>query len=545
VSTHPSTRVLAISTLSPVHIGCGDVYEPSGFVIHDGLLHAFDAADLADALSEKEHRQLARLAEQAEPIGAIQRFFRESAAGLAQLARHQVDIVPALAREYADKIGQPTHRDPNGEATYNNFQLARTAYRPLDNAPYLPGSSLKGSIRTAWLNQKSLDSDIDWQDRSGKNSAATIEQRLLGYRAGEFQNDPFRLLALADANPEDADNPPPGRVLYAISKRKRLPRPGDKDPNSELKIFLETIPEALPTAFVGEMRFGPGARISWRALCDACNAYYRPRLEQELRHPVLGHLLDKNWSALIADLLGNELGELLAARQGFLLRVGRHAGAESVTLDGLRRIKILGPRVGGKQTFEFRPTTSQNRYASPTRHGDGSLLPFGWLWIDACDDRHRHLADAVRQKLARRSRPLLEDHRDRLARREEKLAQHAARLAQRAAEKEASAAAERAAAQAEEQRQRELAAMTPNHRRIAQFAADFAARADQLRGNKENPNATFHGLARALARDAAAWPLDERLAAADAIEHWLPRVVRIDLKDERKKLKLAALRTPT
>ena len=341
MSTHPSTRVLAISTLSPVHIGCGDVYEPSGFVIHDGLLHAFDAADLADALSEKEHRQLARLAEQAEPIGAIQRFFRESAAGLAQLARHQVDIVPALAREYADKIGQPTHRDPNGEATYNNFQLARTAYRPLDNAPYLPGSSLKGSIRTAWLNQKSLDSDIDWQDRSGKNSAATIEQRLLGYRAGEFQNDPFRLLALADANPEDADNPPPGRVLYAISKRKRLPRPGDKDPNSELKIFLETIPEALPTAFVGEMRFGPGARISWRALCDACNAYYRPRLEQELRHPVLGHLLDKNWSALIADLLGNELGELLAARQGFLLRVGRHAGAESVTLDGLRRIKIL------------------------------------------------------------------------------------------------------------------------------------------------------------------------------------------------------------
>ena len=34
----------------------------------------------------------------------------------------------------------------------------------------------------------------------------------------------------------------------------------------------------------------------------------------------------------------------------------------------------------------------------------------------------------------------------------------------------------------------------------------------------------------------------KRLAAADAIEHWLPRVVRVDLKDERKKLKLAALR---
>lgn len=543
MNTPSPTRILSISTLSPVHIGSGEVYEPSGFVIHDGLLHAFDAADLADALDEKDHRQLAKLAGEADPVGAIQRFFRASAARLAALALHQVDIVPALAREYADKIGRPTHRDPNGEATYNSFQLARTAYRPLDNAPYLPGSSLKGSIRTAWLNKKSLDSAIDWQDRSGRAPSATIEQRLLDYRAGEFQNDPFRLLALADANPEDADTPPPGRVLYAISKRKRLPRPGDSD--RELKVFLETIPEALPAAFTGEMRFGPKAGISWPALCDACNAYYRPRLEQELRHPVLGHLLDKNWLSLIADLLSNELGELLAARQGFLLRVGRHAGAESVTLDGLRHIKILVPSNGSKQAFEFRNVTSQKRYASPTRHGNGSLLPFGWLWIDACDDRHRYLADAVRQKLAIHSRPLLEDHRDRLARRDEKHAQRAARLARIAAEKDARAAAERAAENAAAQRQRELAAMTPNRRRIAQFAADFAARAEQLRGNKENPNAAYHDIARTLARDAAVWPADERLAAADAIEHWLPRVVRVDLKDERKKLKLTALRTPS
>ena len=52
----------------------------------------------------------------------------------------------------------------------------------------------------------------------------------------------------------------------------------------------------------------------------------------------------------------------------------------------------------------------------------------------------------------------------------------------------------------------------------------------------------YHGKARAFARDAAAWPHTERLAAADAIEHWLPRVVKVDIKDERKKLKLAALR---
>ena len=100
----------------------------------------------------------------------------------------------------------------------------------------------------------------------------------------------------------------------------------------------------------------------------------------------------------------------------------------------------------------------------------------------------------------------------------------------------------RAEAEAQETRARALAEMSPNRRRIEEFIADFAARAEQLRGNRENANGTYHRKAQELARDAAAWPLEERLSAAEAIEEWLPKVVRVDIKDERKKLKLAALR---
>ncbi len=534
-------RPLLISTLSPVHIGCGEVYEPSGFVIHQGLLHALDPADLAAALTDSERKRLATLAEQREPIGAMQRFFRDSAPRFAELARHQVEVAPELAREYASKIGRPTQPGQSGDSTYNSFQLARTAYQPLDDAPYLPGSSLKGSIRTAWLNKTLLNSGIDRNDRTGKpSSAGTLEQRLLGYQAGKFENDPFRLLALADASAEDASNPPPSRVLYAISKRKRLPR-DDERSLPELKVFLETIPEALPGAFLGEMRFGPDARILWNALCDACNAFYQPQLEAELCHPVLGDLLEKSWYELISGLLGNELGELIRARQGFLLRVGHHSGAEAVTLDGWRSIEIRQP--GGQKPFPRSATTTQKRYASLTRAGDSGLLPFGWIWVDACDDGHRHLSDTVRQRLSTRSRPLLEAHRDRLARREEKLSQRTAELARMASEKEAAAAAARAEEEASEQRARELASMSPNCRRVQQFVADFAARAEQLRGGRENANGVYHGKARALARDAAEWPGEERLLAAEALEQWLPKVVRIELKEERKKLKLTALRS--
>lgn len=528
-------RRLAISTLSPIHVGCDEVYEPSGFVIDDGLLHVLDPADLATALSDNERRQLATLADDPrEPIGKLQRFFRDSAARFAELARHQVAVATAIVREYQQKAGQATQRGAAGEATYNLFPIARTAYRPFDGTPYLPGSSLKGSIRTAWLNR--LNDGTEPADR--RTSPRSLEERLLGYTAGKFENDPFRHLAVADAHPEDGDVPSPTHILYAISKKKRQPREGERG-SPELKVFLETIPDAIPAGFLGEIRLD-NEKVRWTSLCDACNTFYRPQLEAELDHPVLGGLLDADWARLIAGLLGGELGELITARQGFLLRVGRHSGAESVTLNGLRSIKIMRP---DGQRPEYRPNTTEKRYASLTRAGDSGLLPFGWIWIDACDDRHRHLSDAVRQKLAARSRPLREAHADRLLRLEDKAEQRATAAAALASRRAAAEATARAEVEAQAARARALAAMSPNQRRVEEFIADFTARAEQLRGNRENANAAFHTRARTLAADAIGWSYAERIAAADAIEEWLPKVVKVDLKDERKKLKLAALRT--
>jgi CRISPR-associated protein Cmr6 len=122
----------------------------------------------------------------------------------------------------------------------------------------------------------------------------------------------------------------------------------------------------------------------------------------------------------------------------------------------------------------------------------------------------------------------------------------------RDSEAEVKAAKLRAEREAQAQRQREAAerearraAMSENMRRVEAFKEEFAARAEQLRGGKEKPNAAYHDRARRLAKDAlegAAWTAEERRAAAEAIEEWLPKVVQVDLKDERKKLRLAALK---
>lgn len=531
-------HLLSISTLSPVHIGCDEVYEPSNFVIANGLLHSLDPADLAADLSEAERKQLGTLSEGREPIGALQRFFRDHAARFSELARHQVSVADAIVREYERSAGRPTQRGAAGEATYNLFPIARTAYRPFDNVPYVPGSSLKGSIRTAWLNHLNRGAALTSSDKTDRKSAPRrLQERLLGYATGKFEDDPFRHIALADAHPEEDGTPPPTRVLYAISKKKKQPREGESG-SPELKVFLETLPDALPAAFLGELRLE--GKIEWNALCDACNGFYKPQLEAELMHPVLGRLIDADWKKLMASMLDGELGELVAARQGFLLRVGRHSGAESVTLDGVRDIKILGKQ--GEQPT-YRANTTQKRFASLTKAGADGLLPFGWIWVDACDDAHRHLADVLIQKLAARSAPLREAHQAQLLRLEDSQQQRVAAAAEAARLQHAAEIAARAQADAEAERQATLATMSPNLRRIEEFKKAFEARARQLLGGKDNPNTKYHDMARTLARDAAGWESkEEKIAAAEAIEKCMPLVLRVDMKDERKKLKLGALR---
>ena len=90
-----------------------------------------------------------------------------------------------------------------------------------------------------------------------------------------------------------------------------------------------------------------------------------------------------------------------------------------------------------------------------------------------------------------------------------------------------------------------MASLSENSRLVEQFAQHCKSRYGQLLGGKEKPNTQTHQMAQKLAKTAledSTWTAEEKRAAADALTEWLPKVVSVDMKDERKKLKLAALR---
>ena len=106
------------------------------------------------------------------------------------------------------------------------------------------------------------------------------------------------------------------------------------------------------------------------------------------------------------------------------------------------------------------------------------------------------------------------------------------------AQAEAQAAAEKAA---------KLATLSDNARQVESFvqACQQKLVAMGTNGKKDKPNTELHAKARALSKTALEgtdWTADDKRLAADSLAEWLPQVVEVDLKDERKKLKLAVLR---
>lgn len=560
------TYRLRITPLSPVHIGCGQSFEPTGYVIDDGLLCAFDSGDAAQVLTPADRKELLALVSgRADPslIPKVQRFFFDRRQRLTALSRLQVPVLESLARLYASRVGQTAQREARGREVYNRLEIDRTAFDPVAARPVLYGSSLKGSIRTALLDQAN-------QGRSAheKKGLHPFQARLLKYADErgrlELERDPLRLLQLGDAACV-APAGPFSEIRFAVDRKKRpvVDKGGalrrSKAETGDVYQQLECIAAWQRRAFEGQLRVQrvdalppkvapklPAAalRPDARAVAQACNRFYRRRLQSECTLLAERGYLDPRWHEKVTRCIDALESDLDSGRV-MLLRVGRHSGAESVTLEGVRRIRIMQ---GQGQPPKELPEALTVWLAASDKDQQQGLVPFGWLLVeidpedappperaaiaDACDAMGAPLARSRTRLAARRA--AMQQERERL-----EAAQREARAleAQRAAE-----AAERERQAAEEAKRR--AAMSPAMQEVEDFAAFMRRRQQELRGGKTGVGQADYQQAQALARKAAGadWSAEEKRAAADAIEQWLPQVVNIDARDTRKKLGLAALR---
>jgi CRISPR-associated protein Csm5 len=156
---------------SPVHIGEGGELEPFEYVIKDKYLHTFSFETFAAGLSREDREKLMHLQrnEKESSLKDIRNFIRHRVQPEAFLDK--IRVTDAAARVYEDRF------------TDMKNMLTMDPFIKTMGCPYIPGSSLKGSIRTAVLNLWAGESNGRHRDEQDILKAKTKD------RKGNFRQD--------------------------------------------------------------------------------------------------------------------------------------------------------------------------------------------------------------------------------------------------------------------------------------------------------------------------------------------------------------------
>lgn len=510
------TLALRLTPLTPIHIGCGVDFEPTNYVIDEDALFAFEPslARLADA--DRKALIGAVSANGDAAIPSVQKFFHDRRALFMGVSHQAVAVASGVSRQYAARIGQVAQREIAGRRVANQLEIERTAHHPHSGNPFLPGSSLKGAMRTAWLD--TLNGGR--AKPAEKESASDVERRLLG---GTFHTDPFRLLRVADAAGPDVL----AKVVFSTNHKKRVVM----DKNGQVvqaqgpTVRRETIVGGQYRCLVSEIRLDflggrdhrdrddkPLAPVITKRISDletlsrACNRFYLGRLEAELRVLDERRFAAPTWlegfRSLIAELKpGLDAGALM------LLRVGRHSGAESVTIDGIRSIRIMAGK--GRQS-EWSAVGAKTLWLAAEREDDRSdLLPFGWLLIERATSPD---LPELKRWCEAQPKPDLCAARARMAEAREKAAAAAAASEERERERAAREAEERRIAQ-------ERKARTANLSEHGRLVEALRERLDKHSGPRQQVSGVLYAEVQKLLKRALqeAWAEADRRALAEVI----------------------------
>jgi CRISPR-associated protein Csm5 len=344
-----------IQTLAPIHIGCDEVYEPMGFVVDETKreLVSFDPISFVSRLTPEEKERFSTICSKGtvESILEIYKFLKgKSAVG------KTVQLCSGFVEHYNKTLAIPSGDRKRVQQELNRFQIERTSFLPIDQRPYIPGSSIKGALRTAYLNTMAKRKNVPTQQ--GKYAAKDLEKTLLD--GGAFDTDPFRLVKVSDFRPVGGVGT---RIVYAVNEKKK---PSKFEARGLYQILEIIEPDAI---FQGEIAVDtPQTKeciqtpISLPNLLASCTRFFRKEKKRED---------DKLKQIQISGV------KVLENEDGILIRLGRHSGAESMTIEGHRNIKIMTGR-GQRDRYENHATTFWLASEEQKPKIKNNLLPFGW-----------------------------------------------------------------------------------------------------------------------------------------------------------------------
>lgn len=358
-----------LRVLSPLHVGCDEVLEPLAFRVDEaaGKLICLDPFEFIKSLAPSEKEQFTRLCKKGTiaSILEIYKFMRNR-----KLPGTPIDLCSGFIDHYQKVLSIPVHEVHRIQQELNSFAISRTARNPYDGRCYIPGSSVKGMLRTAHLNLLAREKRMPTP--RGRDAGRELEKRLLD--GGSFATDPFRMLKVSDFVPAGQVKT---KIMYAVNRKKTVSRLAARGPYQ----MLETVtPGSVFVGWISVLKPEHGAGI--RAPLDLGRLMTNARL-------FYGGELARENGDLVA--IGVEPIKPDSMEQGVPVRLGRHSGAECVTIENHRGIKILGARQQPPK-YQGSATTLWLAANSSNPNTNRFLLPFGWAMLGEVTDQ---LAEAL------------------------------------------------------------------------------------------------------------------------------------------------------
>ena len=335
---------LRCEILSPVHIGSGCVIEPLDYIIKNSRLYKISFEKLVMSMDEVERDKFETLIDNGNLVD-----IRKYIAGNINKDEdsiYSLEVSYKIEDTYKSKLG-----DIQNQLLISPF--IRTAGEVM---PFIPGSSLKGSFRTAIINSFAKDSKLP--EPKGPREEYQFESNVMAYKDGK--DDPFRGIWIRDAF-LSANDTIIRDVINVSRKQGSALRQNSIQNICELTHSVIT---GKSVDFTTELSldddlFGTkflSRSLTIEQLIRSCNEFYKDKMEYEHKKFFKNSEVEK----ISEQLLGTSVGG-----NTFLMRLGRFSGVESVTLD-----KYRNPRPPGNKSIWG---TSRNVV-------EGSY-PMGWLKV--------------------------------------------------------------------------------------------------------------------------------------------------------------------
>ncbi len=165
---------ITLTPLTPLHIGDGSQLEAYEYVVVKDRFYRLSLDRLLARLSPTDRESLSRFIER--DLVGLRHFVREHFS--AEVAEYQAEASPRFQQVYEEKLAQVQNQ-------LIVFPFLRSMGKPL-----IPGSSLKGALRTAILDHL-RSSPIPDYERADK-----LEEETLGYE--RIPDDPLKGLRVMD-----------------------------------------------------------------------------------------------------------------------------------------------------------------------------------------------------------------------------------------------------------------------------------------------------------------------------------------------------------